>query len=101
MNITASGPRRVRMTGRHPGGRKPAEVIYVGRPSRWGNPYRNAEYGQARAVALYRQHLAEHPSLVDAARRELAGYDLACWCPPDQPCRADVLLEHANPKENR
>ena len=29
-------------------------------------------------------------------RAELAGHDLACWCPLDQPCHADVLLELAN-----
>lgn len=29
-------------------------------------------------------------------RAELAGRDLACWCPLDQPCHADVLLEIAN-----
>ncbi|ETX26587.1 DUF4326 domain-containing protein [Roseivivax isoporae] len=28
--------------------------------------------------------------------RELRGKDLACWCPLDQPCHADVLLEIAN-----
>ena len=28
--------------------------------------------------------------------RELRGRNLACWCPPDQPCHADVLLEIAN-----
>ena len=27
----------------------------------------------------------------------LRGRDLACWCPLDQPCHADVLLELANP----
>jgi hypothetical protein len=27
---------------------------------------------------------------------DLAGKDLACWCPLDQPCHADVLLELAN-----
>jgi hypothetical protein len=27
---------------------------------------------------------------------ELAGHDLACWCPLDQLCHADVLLEIAN-----
>lgn len=26
----------------------------------------------------------------------LRGKHLACWCPPDQPCHADVLLEIAN-----
>jgi len=29
-------------------------------------------------------------------RRELAGRDLACWCPLDGPCHADVLLAVAN-----
>lgn len=33
---------------------------------------------------------------VDVIRAELAGHDLACWCRPDQPCHADVLLELAN-----
>ena len=29
--------------------------------------------------------------------QELRGRDLCCWCPLDQPCHADVLLELANP----
>jgi len=29
-------------------------------------------------------------------RRELAGCDLACWCPLSEPCHADVLLGIAN-----
>lgn len=33
---------------------------------------------------------------VEDVRRELAGKDLACWCPLNQPCHADVLLEVAN-----
>ena len=57
-----------------------------------------AEHGQAGAVALYCQYLAQHPELADAARRELAGKTPACWCPPDQSCHADVLLEVANPR---
>lgn len=36
-----------------------------------------------------------YPS-VDEIRAELGGHDLACWCPLDQPCHADVLLELAN-----
>lgn len=35
---------------------------------------------------------------VDDIRRDLPGKDLACWCPLDQPCHGDVLLElAANP----
>jgi hypothetical protein len=49
-------------------------------------------------VADYRQWIMqpEQAHLRDAARTELRGKDLACWCPPDQPCHADVLLELAN-----
>ncbi|NJP42302.1 DUF4326 domain-containing protein [Streptomyces sp. PRB2-1] len=50
---------------------------------------------------MYRRWLEQHPSLAEAARRELAGRDLMCWCPlpaPGQPdhCHAAVLLELAN-----
>src|SRR5699024_1203807 len=96
MSETTTRPQRVRVTWRHPGGRKPAGTVYVGRPSRWGNPYPVAEYGRARAVALYRQHLADRPDLVADARRELAGYDLACWCQPGQLCHAAVPLGGVN-----
>ena len=34
---------------------------------------------------------------LDEIRSELAGKNLACWCPLDQPCHADVLLAIANP----
>lgn len=36
-----------------------------------------------------------YPSL-EEIRAELAGRDLACWCPTSSPCHADVLLELAN-----
>jgi hypothetical protein len=45
---------------------------------------------------MYRRHLDEHPELVERARRELAGRDLACWCAPGATCHADVLLDVAN-----
>jgi hypothetical protein len=48
------------------------------------------------AVAMFRQHLDSRPDLVESARVGLAGKDLACWCKPDEPCHADVLLEIAN-----
>ena len=80
------------------GWRKPDGAITVARPSRWGNPFRiGGSDGLTReqAIAAYRAWAA---SALDAAevRRELAGHDLACWCPLDGPCHADVLLEIAN-----
>ena len=72
----------------------PAGAVYVGRPTKWGNPYRVDEF-----------HTIQW--CVDAFRgtamwwltrdwNELRGKDLVCWCPLDQPCHADVLLEMAN-----
>jgi hypothetical protein len=90
-------PTRIKLSRRR-GWRKPAGAVVVSRPSPWGNPYTVAEHGRERSVALYRQHLAEHPELVDTARRELAGKDLACWCRPGELCHADVLLKLANGK---
>lgn len=35
------------------------------------------------------------------AREQLRGRSLACWCPLDGPCHADVLIELANAPEAR
>lgn len=45
-------------------------------------------------IQKWRRRIGGHPT--EAARSELGGHDLACWCPLDQPCHADVLLELAN-----
>jgi uncharacterized protein DUF4326 len=49
---------------------------------------------RATAVAWYRRWAES--AHADHARLLLAGRDLACWCPVDEPCHADVLLELAN-----
>jgi hypothetical protein len=78
----------------------PADAVYVGRPTRWGNPFAVGSEGvpdRATSLARYEAWLATQPSLVAAARAELAGRDLVCWCPLENgPCHADVLLEVAN-----
>jgi hypothetical protein len=51
------------------------------------------------AAAMYEEWLDRCPSLVAAARVELAGRDLMCWCPTGEPCHADVLLAVANSPE--
>lgn len=80
------------------GWRKPAGVVYVGRPTRWGNPYSVDDYGRDEAVKLYRQHLATMPeaerTALLAPLRTAAG--LSCWCKPGECCHADVLLEYLN-----
>ena len=54
---------------------------------------------EAVVVACYRALLMRNPGPAIAARRELRGRDLMCWCPLDRPCHADVLLEFANEEE--
>lgn len=81
------------------GWRKPDGVVCVTRGTKWGNPYRVGSEGvadNAAAVALYRAHLARNPTIVAAARLNLRGKVLACWCALDVPCHADVLIEIAN-----
>jgi hypothetical protein len=93
-------PRRTQLR-RTPGWRKPEGAIVVSRPSRWGNPYpltAPTPEERTRVVARYRRDLEAGQLAVtaDDVRRELAGRDLCCWCPLDDPCHADVLLEVAN-----
>jgi hypothetical protein len=74
----------------------PAGAVYVGRPTKWGNPFPMRSEVQ-RTVVLndYQIWLADHPELIEAARRELRGKDLVCWCAPCA-CHADLLLKIAN-----
>lgn len=93
--------RRVRLS-RAEGWRKPANTVVVARPTRWGNPFRADPPGSAaKCVALYERWLlssATGKRLVIAAKIELRGKNLACWCPFDRPCHADVLIRIANEK---
>ncbi len=100
-------PKRIQRS-RAKGWRMPADAIYVGRPTEWGNPFKVGDrandadgvahvcFTQAEAVMAYRSLLEYFPSLTERAQAELRGKDLACWCALDVPCHADVLLEIAN-----
>ena len=50
------------------------------------------------SIALYKQWLktAAGKAIASAARRELKGHNLACWCRIGSPCHGDVLLKIAN-----
>jgi hypothetical protein len=85
--------RRVQRS-RRPGARLPAGAVYVGKPTRWANRHDWRILGRAEAVRRYAADLAEMPA---ADRRALlapleGASALACWCPPGEPCHADVLL---------
>jgi hypothetical protein len=77
------------------GWKMPKDAVYVGRPTKYGNPYRmEIDGSREEVVAKYRVWLAEkleeNPNFLDP----LKGKDLACWCPLNKPCHADVILEY-------
>ncbi len=85
----------------------PKDAVYVGRPTKWGNPWSHlpnttAKYKVAtreEAVEKFREYAYNHVHTSDLfmadVRNELRGKDLVCWCAPKS-CHADVLLEIAN-----
>jgi len=89
-------PQRLQRS-RRKGARLPAGTLVVSRPTKWGNPH-PLELGRAEAVRRYRDDLlaGRLGVSVDDVRRELRGRDLACYCPLDEACHADVLIEIAN-----
>lgn len=105
------------------GWRMPDGAVYVGRPSKWGNPFRIGErvgrssplfpyllrtvpggghgFGDITPLAnravidAYCWWLYEQPHLM-VSLSELAGRDLVCWCDLFTECHADILLDLAN-----
>lgn len=75
--------------------RKPYDV-YIGRPSKWGNPFQIGPDGnREEVIAKYRAYLEKNVVLKAQTKRELRGKVLACWCAPNA-CHGDVLAEVAN-----
>jgi hypothetical protein len=97
----------------------PASAAYVGRGSRWANPFLSSRFGHARAVGLHRAWLAGRLSVrvlaslgfneheISALYRLrcrtlrslelLRGKDLICWCNRRSAwCHADTLISAAN-----
>jgi hypothetical protein len=74
--------------------REPFDV-YIGRPSKWGNPFCIGPDGDRETVIRkYRHYITHDPDLL-AALSELRGKRLGCYCAP-LPCHGDVLVELAN-----
>lgn len=104
-------PIRVQLS-RAKGWRMPENTVKVDRTTKWGNPFipgKPAPFGPTRgaviadarhAFVLYRSLAPMNDWLVAAARAELSGKNLACWCDKSDPyedaCHAAVLLEIAN-----
>jgi len=69
--------------------------VYVGRPSKWGNPFEIGKDGtREEVIEKYREWILDNSDLLKDIH-ELKGKTLACWCAPKS-CHGDVLLELAN-----
>ncbi len=69
--------------------------VYIGRPSKWGNPFEIGKDGsREHVIFLYGEWLLENPSLREDIP-ELIGKVLGCWCSPKL-CHGDLLADLAN-----
>jgi hypothetical protein len=76
--------------------------VYVGRGSKWGNPYSHKEGTKAEfvvssrkeAIEKYEQYLLNNQELMDSIG-ELKGKVLGCWCSPKS-CHGEILAKYAN-----
>ena|SRR3990167_2293703 len=76
----------------------PADAVYVGRPTKWGNPFVIGRDGnREQVIEKYREWIyqPEQAHLREDAKRELRGRDTICWCVPAA-CHSPVLMEIAN-----
>lgn len=77
--------------------------VYIGRGSKFGNPYSHLPNSAAPfpvetredAIRLYEEWIRSQPELMEAAKKELKGKILGCWCAP-LACHGDVLIRIAN-----
>ena len=72
--------------------------VYIGRPSKWGNPFSHlpdtlAEFRvntREEAISRYREWIITRPELMEALP-ELQNKVLGCWCSP-KACHGEVLI---------
>jgi len=66
--------------------------IYIGRPSKWGNPFQIGKDGtRDEVIEKFRNWILTQPNLLKDLH-EIKGKTLGCWCKPKS-CHGDVLVE--------
>lgn len=66
--------------------------LYIGRPSKWGNPFHiGVDGNRLQVINKYREWILNQPELLKDLH-ELENMTIACWCKP-QLCHGDVLKE--------
>lgn len=67
--------------------------VFIGRPSKWGNPYRiTNNCNRQQAIERYRIYLNKRPELIKEAKEQLKDKILGCYCKPLD-CHGDILQE--------
>jgi hypothetical protein len=67
--------------------------VYIGRPSKWGNPFTIGKDGtRDEVLEKYARWFLSRPDLIEQARKELKGKVLGCWCAP-KTCHGHVIAE--------
>lgn len=72
-------------------------AVYVGRPTKWGNPFSVEQYGRDGCLDRYRSWIMspEQSALRSEMKSHLAGKNLICWCYPRR-CHAAIIMSIAN-----
>ena len=76
----------------------PEDSIYIGRPSKWGNPYRGGIDGTRKEVIEMYENYVRNSNIINDLH-ELYGKDLVCSSVP-LPCHGDVLIKLINEQLN-
>lgn len=82
---------------------QPEGSVYIGRPSKWGNPFSHLSNTLAKfktdtreeAIEKFEAWFRGQPELVEEAKQELKGKDLVCWCAP-KACHGHILARIVN-----
>jgi|ETNvirenome_6_85_1030632.scaffolds.fasta_scaffold01415_14 hypothetical protein len=76
--------------------RKSEYDVYIGRPSKWGNPFTIGRDGTRDEVCdKFEEWFLKQPELVEECKQELRGKILGCFCSPKR-CHGDFLYKIAN-----
>jgi hypothetical protein len=74
--------------------KKNSNAVYIGRPSKYGNPFKLSDMPLGKCLGMYRLYLQAMLKVNPYFLDELKGKDLVCFCPLDKPCHGDIIIEY-------
>lgn len=74
--------------------------VYIGRPSKWGNPFMIGKDGtRTEVIEKFRNWIVNQKELMESLT-ELKGKKLRCWCLTKENCHGDILITLINAQAN-